>query len=698
MNRISRLRLLEFASSATVFIAVANLLSIAWAGPPEPRTPNIARASDEGEQALGAFRIAAGLEGNLFAAEPQLANPVSFYVDHRGRVFVCETFRQSKGVVDNRSFGDAWVDADLAAQSIDDRRQYFLEQLGTQVEAYVQEDDRIRLLTDTNHDGVADKSQVFADHFNDLLDGTGASVLEYNGNVYYTCIPSLYLLRDEDGDDRADSRTILHTGFGVRVAFRGHDLHGLCIGPDGRLYFSIGDRGANVNTVDGRVINVESGSVFRCELDGSGLEIFATGLRNPQELAFDDYGNLFTGDNNSDSGDRARWVYVVEGGDSGWRMAFQYLGDRGPFNRERIWEPLNDEQPIFVVPPIANIGDGPSGLDYYPGTGFGDRFQGRFFLVDFRGMPNASGIRSFRNEPDGAFFKLVDDDQPIWNMLATDVQFGPDGAIYVSDWVNGWEGEGKGRLYRFTSTAHSGDPVVAEVRELLAGDFSTVSVSSLADYLGHVDRRVRQKAQLELVARRELQTLLTAAKQGSSLFARLHSLWGLDQIARTGTGHAQIRACLLTLAEDVEVEVRSQAIKLLGELGGDGAAAVVRSKLADDSPRVEYFALMAVGKLADREAFGDVVRSIEANSGRDPILRHGGYMALTTIATPDQLEALAAHPSEHVRLSGGRGASAPWGHPVWLRTCWIRTHGWCWRPREPFTTYQLKAHSSHLPI
>ena len=131
--------------------------------------------------------------------------------------------------------------------------------------------------------------------------------------------------------------------------------------------------------------NVESGSVLRCNLDGSDLEIVATGLRNPQELAFDDYGNLFTCDNNSDSGDKARWVYVVEGGDSGWRMAYQYFADRGPFNREKIWHPPFAGQAAYIVPPVANMADGPSGLVYDPGVGLPEKYRGSFFLVDFRG-------------------------------------------------------------------------------------------------------------------------------------------------------------------------------------------------------------------------------------------------------------------------------------------------------------------------
>ncbi|MCR9119129.1 MAG: glucose dehydrogenase, partial [bacterium] len=273
---------------ATTLILVG--VAVVWAIPgdtPTPDAPKVAEASDEGELAIAGFKKPAGSEVRLFAAEPDVANPVAFYVDDAGKVWVCETFRQKKGVEDNRSHSN-WVDDDLAAQTLEDRAAYFEKHLGEKLGEYTKHDDRIRLLVDENGDGKADKTTVFADGFNSILHGTGAGVLEYNDKVFYTCIPDLYLLSDEDNDGQADQRKSLHTGFGIRVAFRGHDMHGLTLGPDGRVYFSIGDRGFNVKANGRQYVNPNSGAVFRCELDGSNFEVVATGLRNPQELAFDE--------------------------------------------------------------------------------------------------------------------------------------------------------------------------------------------------------------------------------------------------------------------------------------------------------------------------------------------------------------------------------------------------------------------------
>ncbi|WP_417734308.1 PVC-type heme-binding CxxCH protein [Rosistilla oblonga] len=613
--------------------------------------PVIAAASSEGEQAIAGFKKPDGWTATLVAAEPEVANIVAFDIDRKGRFWVCESFRQDIGVTDNRGHDNKWLRADLAAQSVQDRIAYHKRLLGDQAITYEQQDDRIRLLQDTTGDGKLDKATVFASGFNGIEEGTGAGVLAVEDDVYYTCIPKLWKLNDLNGDGKSDQRTALADGFGVRVAFRGHDMHGLIRGPDGRIYFSIGDRGYNVQTAEGNhLFDPGSGAIFRCELDGSDLEVFATGLRNPQELAFDEYGNLFTGDNNSDSGDRARWVYIVQGGDTGWRMNYQYYGDRGPFNREKIWHPFHEEQPAYIVPPIANFADGPSGLTYYPGTGLSDDWKGRFLLADFRGTPANSGIRTFRVKPKGAFFELVDDQQPLWSILATDVAFGPDGGIYVSDWVDGWVGQGKGRIYRFADPEYSESEIVKEVQSLLAGDWNAMQEDRVFDLLGHADQRVRLAAQWQLAARSDAEAFRRVIQDPTlSTVHRLHGVWGLGQIARSEGLSADLIQAIEPLVVDGDPYLRAAGADLLGSLPNHTVSRHLRNAIDDQDDRVKYFAAMAVGSLRDSESFDAIVRMLERNNNRDPILRHGGIMALSQIASSSQIAELKDHPNRSVR-------------------------------------------------
>ena len=619
---------------------------------PEPLEPQIAQASNEAAESITGIRIPDGWEIQLFAAEPDIANVVAFDIDHRGRIFACETFRQNRGVTDNRAHDTQWVLADLAAETVQDRIDYHIQLLGDAALTYAQHDDRIRRLEDADGDGKVDRSYVVAKGFNRIEEGTGAGVLVRGNEIFYTCIPKLWKLIDKDDDGNTDERVVLSDGYGVRVAFRGHDMHGLVIGPDGRLYFSIGDRGYHVTTADGRVLaNPNSGAVFRCELDGTGLEVYATGMRNPQELAFNDLGDLFSVDNNSDSGDKARIIHILEGGDSGWRMHYQYLPDRGPFNRERIWEPFHPEQAAYIVPPIANLTDGPSGLAYYPGTGFGDALKDTFLICDFRGGPANSGIRSFKLDPVGAFYQLAEDSDPIWNVLATDVAFGPEGAIYISDWVDGWDGLGKGRIYRVMDSEHHDSPLVRDVQQVLASDWNSRTAKLLAIDLGHVDRRVRFEAQWQLALRGDVETLMGVIDESKAgTMTRLHAIWGADQIARRDDEkRIQILASIRGSLDDDDATIRAAAAKVAGERSDVDAVAGLRERLGDDSARVRYCAAMSLGKLKDAESFTAIVGLLAKNDNADPVIRHAGVSYMVRFADIARISELTAHANVSVR-------------------------------------------------
>ncbi|MCA9438292.1 MAG: glucose dehydrogenase, partial [Candidatus Omnitrophica bacterium] len=184
--------------------------------------PPIAPASNDGQERIKAFKTDPGLEIELVAAEPMLANPVAFYIDNQGKVYVAETFRHFRGVTDMRRHRE-WLVDDLACETIEDRLISMKKNLGEEFASYSVDHDRIKVLEDTNGDGIMDRSTVFADGFKDSLAGIGAGVLEERGTVYYTCIPDLWALRDKDGDGQSDERTLLSSGYGVHISLLGHD-------------------------------------------------------------------------------------------------------------------------------------------------------------------------------------------------------------------------------------------------------------------------------------------------------------------------------------------------------------------------------------------------------------------------------------------------------------------------------------------
>jgi quinoprotein glucose dehydrogenase len=624
---------------------------------PPVYSPPIAPASREGELALKQVHLPDGVKGTVWAAEPLLANPVSFCFDEKGRVYVAESFRIKHGVTDNR-FHLYWLDDDLASRTVADRVAMYKKHLKGEFPKWEIEHERVRRIEDTTGKGVADRATVFADGFHHAEDGIGAGVLARKGNVYFTCIPTLWLLKDTKGTGQADVKEALATGFGVHVAFYGHDMHGLRMGPDGRLYFSIGDRGLNVKTREGRhLFYPDCGAVLRCEPDGSNLEVVHVGLRNPQELAFDQYGNLFTVDNNSDSGDKARLVYVVEGGDSGWRVGYQYgsaLSDRGPFNAEKIWHLQHEGQPAYVVPPLAHITAGPSGLCFnYGATALPARYKDHFFICDFRGASTGSGVYSFAVKPKGAAFELTDGHEAFWSVLATDCDFGPDGGFYVSDWVTGWEGTGKGRIYRFADPEAAKNPAVAETKKLLAEGFDQRSLEELSKLLGHVDLRVRQEAQYALAdkGKAALTTLARVAKEDKNQLARLHAVWGLGQMGRHGE---KVVDGLRPFLRDADGVVRGQTARVYGWLKETEGADLL-PLLTDPEPRVRFLAAQALGepgvRLRDSRTVWDaVVNLLVDNADRDPYLRQACSRILARYSGQD-LVATTTHESSAVRLA-----------------------------------------------
>lgn len=641
----------------------AALLAVPPAAP-EPDLPDGAEAANK---LLAGLKLPPGMKADLFAAEPKLASPVAIGLDERGRVFVAEEHRFNRGTEENRS--SSWfLEDDLQLRTLDDRLAMYKKwahKYQGGMDWFSKHSDQVRLLEDSDGDGKADKSSVFATGFNAPLDGLAAGVMAKDGDVYLTCIPNLWRLRDKDGDGIADERTALLTGFGVNCAFLGHDLHGLIMGPDGRLYFSIGDRGYDVTSKEGtRYQEPRRGAVFRCEPDGSHLELVMKGLRNPQELAFDQYGNLFADDNNCDKGDHGRLVYVLEDGDAGWNMAYQTIPAPymvGPWFAERLWHLPHAGQPAYILPPVGKIGTGPSGFLFTSGTSLADRYANSFIMCNYSGV---GGLEAFKVKPKGAGFEIDDYHTFLPHGSITDAEFGYDGKLYVSDFVGlDWSGKSKGgRVYTIYDPEKIKSPVVEETKKLFAEGFSKRPTSELVKLFAHPDQRVRLRAQYAAVEQARakfcaneltdrLSLFSATAKGDPSQLARIHALWALSQVARRDRTRGVLKEYAEFLLEDRDAELRAQIAKVIGEVGEGGFEAKLISLTKDASPRVRLFAATSLGKLKHGPATAPLFDALAANKDEDPYLRHTCVAALARIGNADAIAARAEDANPSVRLA-----------------------------------------------
>lgn len=632
--------------------AFAFLFGVAATAVPPDQIDNPTAAPTKGsaEEALLPVQLEKGLKVGVWAAEPLLANPVAFAFDEQGRAYVAESNRLHKGVPDTRNHMK-WLDDDLANRSTADLLAMFKKFNYGGFEKY---SDQLRVVWDGSGKGRADKSGVFSGGYNRPQDGLAAGVLARRGSVYFACIPELYRLKDTKGANVADVKESLFSGFGPTAQFIGHDLHGLRMGPDGRLYFSIGDRGFSVKTKEGAQLNYPNmGAVLRCEPDGTKLEVVHYGLRNPQEIAFDDLGNLFTYDNNSDSGDRARWVAIAEGGDSGWRGGYQYgtlyhppgtpQGNRGPWNVEKIWHVPGpgSEPPAYVLPALLHFGNGPSGITHYPGVGLNEKYNDHFFACDFR-ADTSSRIWAVSVKPKGASYEVKPQDKAfVGGAVPTDCEFGPDGAFYWLDWTGGWNPTGKGRIYRVTDPEAMMNPAVAEAKALLAGGFEKLPTPALLKLLGHPHQQVRTEAGIELGDRGTdpavTKALAAVVAESKDRLTRVHAVWALGMIGRKRPTDP---TPLTGLATDADAEVRAQVFRTLGSfpyLPHSVTPVLVRGT-TDSQARVRAFAaaafrtlgreIMVVTPGSDAERIVPLLEVLKANADADAYLRHAAVVGL----------------------------------------------------------------------
>ncbi len=313
------------------------------------------------------FDLDPAMEISLWADNPLLAKPIQMNFDPQGRL---------------------WV----ASSSV-----------YPQIKPGEEANDTILVLEDSNGDGEADKSTVFADH---LLIPT--AVIPGDGGAYVGQSTKLLFFKDTDGDGKADQKRIVLSAFGTEDTH--HIVHTLRWGYDGQLYFNQSIYiHSHIETPNG-VVRLNSGGVYNFRPEKMKLEVFLRGFCNPWGHAFDRFGQSFETDGAGFQG--VSW---------GVRGAtyFTYAD-----MRRELRSISPGSYPKFC------------GLEMVYSQQFPDDWQGDLITADFR----ANRVVRFHLDEQGAGYVTKQMPDVIRTRDVTfrpiDVKLGPDGALYIADWSN----------------------------------------------------------------------------------------------------------------------------------------------------------------------------------------------------------------------------------------------------------------------
>ncbi len=547
--------------SFSVVSAVSILASSAASARPEDRIPAATPALPPAE-AEAKFVVPEGFEVRLFASEPMVINPVAMTWDERGRLWVVELFEYPSGAKE-----------------------------GTVPR------DKVKVLEDTDADGRADKVTVFAEGL-DLATGIAIG----DGGVYVGQAPDLLFFRDLDGDDVADSRQVVLTGFGLED--RHELLNSFTWGPDGQLYMTHGVfthskvRRPGEDAADGAVMNA---AVARVDTrDGFRFEVFADGTSNPWGVDFDKHGEAFLSACVID-----HMFHMAPGG----LYARQSGAPQFPYAYELL--------PSIVD--HSHFRAAYAGVQVYQADAYPAEWRDTIFIGNIHGNCVHQDILTPRGSTflsqHGTDFLTTDDG---W-FRPVSTQTGPDGCLWVMDWCDKYpcyqnamaDPEGVDREFgRIWRVVYTGDEPGKEVpsRPDPAMDYGGEAPPALAAALEHPNNWHRRTARRLLSERADKAAkgpLLALLHSEKPVEVRLEALWALD-----GSGLLDGKQ-LEALCASREPALRKWAARLVGERRG--APARLEALAADPDPAVRRAVATALRQQVSARLTVD-----EAPGGKNP--------------------------------------------------------------------------------
>ncbi len=399
---------------------------------------------------------------------------------------------------------------------------------------------------------------------------------------------------------------------------------------------------------------LRTGAIFRCLPDGSKMETYSIGYRNPyRDVAYDDRYNLFHTDNDQEDGSKftgCRIMHIAEESDYGWRLRQGARCCRPDFGRVSV----AGERPGTLAPLIKTGRGSPAGLLIYNDTQLPQHYRGLAYYPDvFRKL-----VRAYTLAPNGSTFAIPNEfeflksEDPLFRPCQ--MVTGPDGAIYVCDWRTDSGGAGKlwgdginGRLYRMT-WAGTPDQQAIPLRGLDTWAKSAsyqATMEVVAQALKSPDATTRQYAQKEMLRRAAKSPeavrghFRAGLAVGSTIQTRLLCIGGLQQL-----WDADVQKTFVELLGDKDGDVRRLAAEGLGHNAKpkDGAVHAELAKLlADDSPAVRRVVTLAIGRIGADGAADTLLNAWKEDHGKDAFLTDAYIRGMERVGKP-AIQALMA--------------------------------------------------------
>ncbi len=448
--------------------------------------------------------------------------------------------------------------------------------------------DKIVVLEDTDGDGKADKSTLFAD---DLHVPTGFEVGD--GGVYVAQQPDVMFLKDTDGDGKADYRKRLLHGFDSGDSH--HSISTYAWGPGGGLYMHEGTfHHTSVETPWGPVRNAHGG-IYRFDPTRKKLDTFVSyNFANPWGHCFDEWGQNFVAD--------------ASGGANYWGTAFSSRAV--PYEGQEDFGPFKFTTRAQLKQFIKKRVQPTSGIEVVSSHHFPPSAQGNLLLnncIGFLGVlqhkvyDDDSGFRGEEIEP---ILQSADG-----NFRPVDFEFGPDGALYIVDWHNALVGHMQhnvrdpnrdkthGRIWRVTYPAR---PLATPPR--IAGEPLANLLEVLKDPI--IRTRYHVRMELRLHPKKEVVKALGAwvgrldTNDPGYEHHLLEALWVHQH------HHSVNRGLLEKVLKAKNPRARAAATRVLSYWldGVNKPLDLLRPRLGDSHPRVRAEALRAVSYLDSKAA------------------------------------------------------------------------------------------------